>query len=221
LSSEIAQILIDINAVHYYDTEPFRFTSGVLSPVYVDCRKLISFPQHRDIVVAAALDAIASLPDGLPDTIAGGETAGIPYAAFIADRLQLPMIYVRKKSKEFGRRFRIEGALEKGCRVLLVEDLIFDSQSKLSFAEAIREAGGIVDTTLVVFEYGQSNARSQLAAAGLKLVSLASWADLLDLTTHSGLFSESQAAVVRSFLANPAKWLGEVNLGTPPRGKHV
>jgi len=220
LSATIAQLLIDIRAVHYYDTEPFRFTSGVLSPVYVDCRKLISFPKERNIIIATALETISSMPGGLPDIIAGGETAGIPYAAFIADRLQLPMIYVRKKSKEFGRKFRIEGILEKGARVLLVEDLIFDSQSKLSFAQAIRDAGGVIDSTLVVFEYGQSHARTQLAAAGLKLLSLATWEDLLTLTVGSGLFSDSQANIVRNFLADPAGWLAKLDAVTLPRDEH-
>ena len=212
MGSQIAEILLNIGAVHYYDTVLFRFTSGTVSPVYVDCRKLISYPEFRNIVVNSAIDLIREIPGEAPDVIAGGETAGIPYAAFLAERLQLPMIYVRKQPKEFGRKSRIEGFLERGNRVLLVEDLIFDAQSKLSFADAIRDNGGIIDTTLVVFEYGQRGVRAQLASAGLRLISLTSWNELLDLTVARHVFSEAQAEVVRRFLSNPAGWLSEGNV---------
>jgi orotate phosphoribosyltransferase len=207
MAREIATILLNIEAVHYYKESPFRFTSGTLSPVYVDCRKLISFPESRNVVLTAMVKLVRDMPGGVPEVVAGGETAGIPYASFLADRLQLPMVYIRKKPKEFGRQARIEGVLPRNRRVLLVEDLIFDAQSKLSFAEAIREEGGIVDTTLVVFEYGRSGAREQLANAGLSLLSLTTWAELLDLAVERRTFTETQAQVIRRFLADPKGWM--------------
>jgi orotate phosphoribosyltransferase len=173
----------------------------------VDCRKLISFPESRNVVLTAMVKLVRDMPGGVPEVVAGGETAGIPYASFLADRLQLPMVYIRKKPKEFGRQARIEGVLPRNRRVLLVEDLIFDAQSKLSFAEAIREEGGIVDTTLVVFEYGRSGAREQLANAGLSLLSLTTWAELLDLAVERRTFTETQAQVIRRFLADPKGWM--------------
>jgi orotate phosphoribosyltransferase len=207
MSLEVADILLDIQAVHYYDKEPFKLTSGTPSPVYVDCRKLISFPDGRSAVLDAAVAAIKALPGPSPEVIAGGETAGIPYAAFVAERLHLPMIYIRKKPKEFGRKSRIEGFMSPGARVLLVEDLIFDAQSKLAFAEGIRDAGGVVDTTLVVFEYGRPTAHKQLADAGLRLISLVDWNDLLTAAVRRGIFSPAQESVVRRFLADPAAWV--------------
>ena len=137
-----ARMLLDIRAVHFRRDEPYRLTSGLASPVYIDCRKLISYPRVR----AALMDfACAKLlrDAGFArfDAVAGGETAGIPFAAWISERMGLPMLYVRKKPKGFGRDAQIEGAIAEGARVLLVEDLTTDGGSKLRFAEALRAAG--------------------------------------------------------------------------------
>ena len=138
-----ARMLLEIRAVHFRRDEPYKFTSGLASPVYIDCRKLISYPAVR----AALMDfACAKLlrDAGFArfDAVAGGETAGIPFAAWIAERMALPMLYVRKKPKGFGRDAQIEGAMSEGARILLVEDLTTDGGSKLRFAEAVRAAGG-------------------------------------------------------------------------------
>ena len=138
-----ADILLDIEAVHIRPQEPFTFTSGRLSPVYVDCRKIISFPRARARLMDMAVDLLGQQAGFEQfDAVAGGETAGIPFAAWIAERLSLPMLYIRKKPKGFGRNARIEGALAPGQRVLLVEDLATDGGSKLSFIDAVREAEG-------------------------------------------------------------------------------
>ena len=119
-----ANILLEIEAVHIRPETPFTFTSGRLSPVYVDCRKIISFPRARAQLMDMGVELLAQVA-GLEqfDAVAGGETAGIPFAAWIAERLGLPMLYIRKKPKGFGRNARIEGELRPGQRVLLVEDL--------------------------------------------------------------------------------------------------
>src|SRR5690606_31789448 len=134
---------------------PYKFTSGWASPVYIDCRKLISYPRLRQRLMAMAAHQVQEACGYEAfDAVAGGETAGIPFAAWLADRLQLPMLYVRKQPKGFGRNARIEGHLVEGQRVLLVEDLATDGGSKLAFADALREAGGVVDHAFVVFFYG-------------------------------------------------------------------
>jgi orotate phosphoribosyltransferase len=149
-----AKMMLEVKAVHFSDGSPFIFTSGWASPVYIDCRKLISYPRVRSTLIEFATATI--LRDvGFEqfDTVAGGETAGIPYAAWIADRLALPMQYVRKKPKGFGRNAQIEGHIEEGARTLLVEDLTTDGRSKVNFCKALRNAGAIVDHVLVMFYY--------------------------------------------------------------------
>ena len=149
-----AKMLFEIEAVHFMSDKPFIFTSGKASPVYIDCRKIISFPRVRSTLMdfgAAKLAENIGFEEF--DAVAGGETAGIPFAAFIAERLNLPMQYIRKKSKGFGRDARIEGDIQKGQRILLVEDLTTDGGSKLNFAEAIRDAGAEVRHTFVIFYY--------------------------------------------------------------------
>ena len=134
-----ARMLLDIGAVHFRRGEPYIFTSGLASPVYTDCRKIISYPRVRAALMDFSVGKV--LRDAgfeAFDAVAGGETAGIPFGAWIAERMGLPMLYVRKKPKGFGRNAQIEGELREGARVLLVEDLATDGGSKLRFAEAVR-----------------------------------------------------------------------------------
>lgn len=137
------------------------------------------------------------------DAIAGGETAGIPYAAILADRLRLPMVYIRKKSKEYGTRSRIEGALSRGSRVLLFEDLVSDGGSKLSFISALREDGCSVAYCLVVFEYGLPDCRRLLKAEGIDLISLVDCRAVLHHGMVAGLVNQEAAKAVEVFLRNP------------------
>ena len=149
-----ARMLLEVKAVLFYESKPFIFTSGWASPVYIDCRKLIFYPRIRGQLVDFASTTLAR-DAGFEqfDVVAGGETAGIPYAAWIADRLGLPMQYVRKKPKGFGRNAQIEGDIREGARTLLVEDLTTDGRSKINFVKALREAGAVVDHVFVNFYY--------------------------------------------------------------------
>ena len=142
-----------------------------------------------------------------PDVIAGGETAGIPFAAWIAERLGLPMIYVRKKPKGFGRNAQIEGTFHEGAKVLLVEDLATDGGSKVNFIEALRAAGAEVSDAFVIFHYGifpQSTAL--LADLGVNLRGLCTWWDALALVEDSGYLDARGVAEVRAFLEDPDGW---------------
>ena len=152
--NEFAKILCDIGAVKIQPNDPYTFTSGWKSPIYIDCRMIISFPEQRERVIQAMCDQVEQFAQaGKIDFIAGGETAGIPYAAFIADRLGLPMIYVRKKPKEFGTKSSIEGRINLGWDGVLVEDLMTDGRSKEMFAQSISSAGGSVRRIIVVARY--------------------------------------------------------------------
>ncbi|WAJ31614.1 orotate phosphoribosyltransferase [Jiella sp. R10] len=201
-------MFLEIGAVGARPEEPFRFTSGWASPVYTDCRKLISYPRIRSTLMDFACGRILSeIGFENIDAVAGGETAGIPFAAWIADRLGLPMLYVRKKPKGFGRNARIEGDLKEGARVLLVEDLATDGGSKVGFAEALREAGATVDHTFVIFFYGVfPGVAEELAKAGLSLHSLVTWHDVLAVAKAQKSFPPETLAIVESFLSDPVTW---------------
>jgi len=203
-----AASLMEIEAVLFRPDDPFTFTSGRASPVYVDCRKIISFPKVRGRLMDLAVDLIArDIGRGEIDVIAGGETAGIPFAAWIAERLDLPMIYVRKKPKGFGRNAQIEGTFKDGDRILLVEDLATDGGSKLNFVEAIRKAGGKVSETFVIFHYGIfPEGIAALADQGVRLHALATWWDALAVAQERGYLSDTGLSSVRGFLQDPDSW---------------
>lgn len=203
-----AQMLLEIEAVHVNADEPFTLTSGAKSPVYIDCRKLISFPRIRSALMDFGASVLAN-EVGFErfDSVAGGETAGIPFAAFLAERLALPMQYVRKKPKGFGRNAQIEGALEKGANVLLVEDLATDGGSKFMFAEALRKAEAQCGHVFVIFYYDIfKNAPAELAEAGLQLHYLATWWDVLAELKESPNYSDETVASVEAFLNDPKGW---------------
>jgi orotate phosphoribosyltransferase len=201
-------MLLGIGAVHIRPDQPFRLTSGWMSPVYVDCRKVISFPRERSRIIELAIAAIErDIGRHFFDAIAGGETAGIPYGAWIADHLDLPMLYVRKQPKGVGRMAQIEGDLTQGWKALLVEDLATDGMSKLRFAQALRDAGAVVGHSFVVFHYGVfADGEAALREAGLRLHALATWRDVLKVAEDDGLFDETVLAEIRAFLADPAGW---------------
>ena len=203
-----AGILMDIEAILFRPEDPFIFTSGRASPVYVDCRRIISFPEARGRFMDLGVELIEQkIGRDAVDVVAGGETAGIPFAAWIAERLGKPMIYVRKKPKGFGRNAQIEGTFEDGARVLLVEDLATDGGSKLNFVEAIRTAGGEIGHTFVIFHYGIfPEGIAALAERGVALHALATWWDALAEAESLGYLSPEGLAEVRAFLEDPEGW---------------
>ena len=203
-----AKMLLEVEAIHFNADKPFIFTSGWASPVYIDCRKLISYPRLRQTIIDFGA-SILLRDAGFErfDAVAGGETAGIPFAAWMADRLMLPMQYVRKQPKGFGRDAQIEGDLKEGSRVLLVEDLATDGGSKLNFVEAIRKAGGKVADTFVVFHYGIFPERlAVLTKHGVALHALATWWDALALAEERGYLAADGLAQVRAYLEDPETW---------------
>jgi orotate phosphoribosyltransferase len=208
IARSVARMLLEIEAVLFRANEPFTLTSGMKSPVYIDCRKIIAFPRMRSQMMDYGRTVIMNdIGYESLDAVAGGETAGIPFAAWLAERTGLPMHYVRKKPKGFGRDARIEGDIRDGQRVLLVEDLATDGGSKLSFVEAIRTAGAEVGHTFVIFYYDIfKDAESQLADEGIKLHYLSTWWDVLAASRVAGSFDEATLAAVEAFLHDPRGW---------------
>jgi len=206
-----AEMLWEVGAVAFRPEEPFTLASGMPSPTYIDCRRLISFPRIRatlmdflaaKVMRAAGFEAFTC--------IAGGETAGIPFAAFVAERMALPMAYIRKKPKGYGRNARVEGRLEAGDRVLLIEDLATDGGSKLSFVDAIRETGAACGHTAVVFSYGIfPETEVTLGRHGVALHALATWSDVLAVARERDAFDARTLRDVEAFLSDPRGWQAE------------
>ena len=203
-----ARMYLATGAVRFMSDKPFIFTSGWASPVYNDSRWLISFPDVRSTLIDFSIAAIRrDIGCDKLDAVAGGETAGIPFAAWVADRLSLPMQYVRKKPKGFGRGAQIEGQLIPGQRVLLVEDLATDGRSKINFVKAIREAGGSCDHCTVLFFYDiYPEGRKILADIGVTLHYLTTWWDVLAVAKASGKFEPKLLTEVETFMNDPAGW---------------
>lgn len=206
VATETARILLDTKSILFSTEPPFTYTSGRKGPVYVDCRRLISFPRERGVLMDLAAQAIrATAPDA--EVIAGGETAGIPYAAFIADRLDLPMIYVRKKPKGVGRNAQIEGVLDADSpRVLITEDIQNYGVSVKVFVDALRAAGAVVDTVFVLFTYGHESSRQAMADMGVRVISLCDWSAVLSLARAENRFDPALIDSIESFLADPLAW---------------
>ncbi len=208
IAETTAKMLLEIQAVLFNAEKPFMFTSGWASPVYIDCRKIISYPRlRRTLVDFAGSTILRDVGFESIDTIVGGETAGIPFAAWIADSLMLPMQYVRKKPKGFGRNAQIEGHLSEGVRALLVEDLTTDGRSKINFCQALRAAGARVDHVFVIFYYSIfEESRKILDDLGVTMHCLATWWDVLAVAKKHAYFDARTLAEVETFLHQPAEW---------------
>jgi orotate phosphoribosyltransferase len=203
-----ARMLLEIGAVHFNADTPFTLASGLPSPTYIDCRKLISFPRIRSTLMDfLSITVMREAGFEAFDNVAGGETAGIPFAALVAERMALPMTYVRKKPKGYGRNARIEGTMAEGQRVLLVEDLTTDGGSKLSFVDAIRETGATCAHTAVIFYYGIfPETERTLGDHGVALHHLCTWWDVLAEARAQGAFAAATLDEVEAFLHAPRKW---------------
>lgn len=211
-SKEIAQLtakmLLEIKAVHFNSRKPFVLASGKSSPTYIDCRKIISFPRARSTLMDF-LTVTVMREAGFEefDNIAGGETAGIPFSALVAERMALPMTYIRKKPKGYGKNSQIEGIMKDGQRVLLVEDLTTDGGSKISFIDAIRETGATCSNTAVIFYYGIfKNTEKILDNHGVRLHYLCTWWDVLAEAKKQSSFDQETLFEVESFLRQPEEW---------------
>jgi orotate phosphoribosyltransferase len=203
-----ARMLLEINAVRFYEDKPFIFTSGLASPVYTDCRRIISFPRVRSALIDFGVATIQrEVGFEKFDAVAGGETAGIAFAAWMSERLMLPMQYVRKKPKGFGRNAQIEGEVREGQNILLVEDMTTDGGSKVGFIKAIRDAGCTADHAFAFFYY-------DIFPGGLKVLTdigvthhaLATWWDVLAAAKESGTFDAAKLSEVEKFMHDPIGW---------------
>ncbi len=206
MSQSVAEILINIESVKFSFKNHFTLTSGLKSPVYVDCRKIISFVNERNIIIKKMINYLDKNNLNF-DLIAGGETAGIPYAAFLAEKINKPMIYVRKKSKGFGRNKQIEGEFKQNNLTILIEDLATDGGSKIIFVEAMRKAGLKVKDIFVIFYYDIFDFNvSELSKLNVNIHSLCTWKDIIQVIKKNKTFKNEDIDNLKEFLSNPSGW---------------
>jgi orotate phosphoribosyltransferase len=207
LRRAVARAFWQAEAIKVDVSEPFELASGNRSPIYINCRLLISDPTFMRLYTETA-HAVLKSAGVAADAVAGGETAGIPYAAYLARDSDLPMLYVRKRAKGYGIASKVEGRLEPGWRVLLVEDLVTDGGSKLDFIEALRAAGGEVHDALVLFDRQQGGDRL-LADHGVTLHSVTDRATTLAMGENLEALAGEERREVDVYFADPARWHSE------------
>jgi len=207
MAAQIAAMLLRIGAVSLRPRQPFTWTSGLKSPIYCDNRLTISYPDIRGAIAEGFARIIS---EQYPDTevIAGIATGGIPHGAFVAEKLKLPMIYVRDKAKGHGKENVIEGVLTEGRKVVLIEDLISTGGSSLKAALAVRAAGGIPLAVLAIFTYEFDQAAEAFAAERISLKTLTNYTTLLDVAVKQGNIRPEDLELLHTWRKNPAGFAG-------------
>ncbi|WP_207431081.1 orotate phosphoribosyltransferase [Sabulibacter ruber] len=204
-AAQIAAYLLETQAVRLRPEQPFKWSSGWNSPIYCDNRVTLSYPHIRSYIKNALADAIqAQFPD--VQAIAGVATAGIAQGALVADILNLPYLYVRPEPKSHGMGNQIEGKLEAGQRIVLVEDLISTGGSSLKAAKAVQNAGGEVIGMAAIFTYGFNKADENFAAAGIPTVCLSNYNALLDIAANQGYISSEAISTLEQWRQQPETW---------------
>lgn len=203
IAEKLASALLSIQAVALRPNDPFTWTSGIKSPIYCDNRLTMSYPEIRDLI---AESFAALIREQYPETevIAGTATAGIPHAAFVAQKLGLPMIYIRDKAKGHGKENQIEGLIKEGQKVIVIEDLISTGGSSIKAAQAVQQSGAEVLAVLAIFSYQLDRAVNGFNEAGIALQTLSNYSALIDVALREGAIAEEDVALLRSWRENPA-----------------
>ncbi|MGG4130998.1 orotate phosphoribosyltransferase [Paenibacillus illinoisensis] len=205
IPNHIASQLLKINAVALRPQQPFTWTSGIKSPIYCDNRLTMSYPEIRnDIAEAFAAIIREQYPDA--EVIAGTATAGIPHAAWVAQKLNLPMAYIRDKAKGHGKENLIEGIITEGQKVVVIEDLISTGGSSIKAAEAVRAAGATPLAVLAIFSYQLDKGVQAFEEAGIQLQTLSNYTALMDVALAQGTIQESDFELLKSWREDPSSF---------------
>ncbi|QWU14908.1 orotate phosphoribosyltransferase [Paenibacillus sophorae] len=204
-SEQIASYLLKIEAVALRPQEPFTWTSGIKSPIYCDNRLTLSYPEIRSYIADAFAELIATEYPGT-EVIAGTATAGIPHAAWVADKLNLPMAYIRDKAKGHGKQNQIEGIIAPGQKVIVIEDLISTGGSSIKAAQAVKEAGGEPLAVLAIFSYELDRATNAFKEAGIPLQSLSNYSTLIDVALGQGKIVANDVELLQSWRRDPSSF---------------
>lgn len=206
-AERIALQLLQIKAIKLSPQKPFTWSSGLRSPIYCDNRLVLSYPEFRSYLIDAFIQsAKAYVPF---DVVAGVATAGIAHGALVADRLELPFIYVRAEAKSHGMGNQIEGKLEQGMRVLLIEDLLSTGGSSIKAVNAIREAGGTVMGVIAIFSYGLQSCEQAFAQAKVPFQTLTDYSTLINIAASHHFITETEHNLLNSWNKDPESWAAQ------------
>ncbi len=204
-SWEVAEILLKIKAVTLSPGKPYRYASGILSPIYTDNRLLMGYPKER----AKIIDSMAALIAGKgikADVVAGTATAGIPHAAWLAGKLEKPMVYVRSKEKEHGKENKIEGRVEKGWNAVVVEDLISTGGSSIATVQGLRGAGLTVNDIVAIFTYEMRASEEKFSAEKIRLNALTGFSTMIETAAAGNYISQEEKKIALEWNKDPADW---------------
>ena len=206
MQDKIAETLLDLKAVMLRTKPPFRWASGILSPIYTDNRLLMSYPKQRELIVNSLIKLIKSSKIK-PDGFAATATAGIPWGAWLSQKLNKPMVYVRSEAKEHGKENQIEGVVEPGKSYIVVEDLISTGGSSLSTINAVRDKGGIVEHCIAIFTYELEKSQNNFANANVKLATLTNFTNLVKEALKKKYISKEQLNHIMDWKKHPEGWV--------------
>lgn len=205
IETTIAKDLLDIEAVFLSPNDPFTWASGIKSPIYCDNRITMSYPKVRKAIAQGLADKIkATYPD--VEVIAGTATAGIPHAAWVADILDLPMVYIRSKAKDHGKGNQIEGHITEGQKMVVIEDLISTGGSVLEACEAAKREGADVVGVLAIFTYELPKGVENFEKAGIALTTLTNYSTLIEAALASNYIKEEDVELLKAWKQDPENW---------------
>lgn len=206
IAANVARKLLEIKAIQLNPEKPFTWASGILSPIYCDNRKSLSYPDVRNYIKNSLAEKASDL--GEFDVVAGVATAGIPHGAYVADVLQKPFIYVRSKAKGHGMQNLIEGEIPKGKKVLVVEDLISTGGSSVKAVNALKEVGAEVVGTIAIFTYGFEKAKTTFDVANCPFTTLSNYDVLLEEALKMKYISDEMLETLKAWKNAPSEWKG-------------
>ncbi|MEK6891748.1 MAG: orotate phosphoribosyltransferase [Nanoarchaeota archaeon] len=206
MPDKVSEILLNLNAVILRTKPPFRWVSGILSPIYTDNRLLMSYPKEREFIVNSFIKLIKANKIKV-DGFAGTATAGIPWAAWIAQKMKKPMIFVRSELKDHGKENKTEGIIEQGKTYVVVEDLISTGGSSLNTTNAVREKGGIVEHCIAIFTYELEKSKSNFDSVNVKLNTLTNFTNLIKTAVQKKFIGRDQLAHIMDWKKNPEGWV--------------
>jgi len=203
---KIAKLLLDMNIVVLRPNKPFRWVSGIIAPIYTDCRLIMSYPKERKIVLKEMQKMLSENVKPDFEVIAGVATSGIPYAAWLAELTNKPLVYVRSEKKDHGKENQVEGKLEKNQKTVLVEDLISTGGSSVGCIKALREAGAIVDNALSIFTYELEASQKNFRETKVNQFSLTRFSVLVETAVKTGYLKEKEKLVALDWKNGPLIW---------------
>ena len=207
MPDKIAEILLKLNAVIIRTENPFKLVSGLLSPIYTDHRILMSHPKEREFVNKSLIKLLKKKSIEF-DAIAATATAGIPWGAWISQKLNKPMIYVRGESKDHGRENLVEGVIEQNNKYLVVEDMVSTGKSSFNTVNAVREKGGIVEDCVAIFTYDFQKAKENFDSSNVKLHTLTNFTNLAKSALKKNYINKEQFVKITQWNKNPQAWIG-------------